>query len=111
MGEAAVGGIFVDLLVLSALRKEESYGYAITQALVGFGVTGLSEATVYACLRRLLDRGLLASRQTLADNGKARRYYSLTAEGEAYREREERDWEAARDAMEQVLAATRGGGR
>lgn len=111
MRNEAVGCIFVDLLVLSLVRKGENYGYAITQALVGFGVKGLSEATVYACLRRLHERGLLASRQVVARNGKARRYYSLTPEGEAYRAQEERGWVATRDAMTHVLAATAGGGR
>ena len=103
------GGGLVDLLVLSVARQGETYGYEATQMLTDLGVEGLSEATVYACLRRLEERGLLVSRQEVAANGKARRYYTLTDEGEAHRAREQETWVATRDAVARVLAAGAGG--
>jgi PadR family transcriptional regulator PadR len=107
--EEPFGGGVVDLLVLSVLGPEESYGYAITQALAEGGVTGLNEATVYACLRRLHDRGHLASRQVVAENGKARRYYSLTKQGDAHRRREAEAWRTTSAAVDRILVATEGG--
>lgn len=103
------GGGLVDLLVLSVARRGETYGYEATKALTELGVEGLSEATVYACLRRLEERGFLVSRQELAANGKARRYYSLTADGEAHRAQEQEAWVTTRDAVARVLAAGAGG--
>ena len=106
MREDPFGGGLVDLLVLSAIGRGESYGYAIAQRLAVHGVTGLSEASVYASLRRLEDRDLLDSRQVLADNGKARRYYqrsrplAMRIEGGA-----RRSWEATSAAVQRVLAA------
>ena len=105
MREDPFGGGLVDLLVLSAIGRGESYGYAIAQRLAGHGVTGLSEASVYASLRRLEDRDLLESRQVLADNGKARRYYALTPAGAAHRGRGQESWEATSAAVQRVLAA------
>jgi PadR family transcriptional regulator PadR len=107
--EDPFGGGVVDLLVLSVLERGESYGYAITQALADGGVAALNEATVYACLRRLHDRGHLASRQVVAENGKARRYYSLTKQGDAHRRSEEASWRATSAAVDRILAATGGG--
>jgi PadR family transcriptional regulator PadR len=106
--EDPFGGGLVDLLVLSAIGSGESYGYAIAQHLVDHGVDGLREASVYASLRRLEDKGLLDSRQALADNGKARRYYSLTRAGDARRAQGKAAWEATHAAVLRVLAAAEG---
>lgn len=96
----------VDLVVLSAVRMQgESYGYAIGQDLAEAGVTGLGEAAVYACLRRLHDRGLLSSRQIVAENGKARRYYALTRDGEDHLEIEVINWQLRRNAVDKVIEA------
>lgn len=104
MREDAFGGGVVDLVVLSVVhRQRETYGYAIGQALVAAGITGLGEAAIYACLRRLHDRKLLTSRHVVADNGKARRYYALTAAGQAHRRREQAAWESRRDAVMTIL--------
>jgi PadR family transcriptional regulator PadR len=100
------GGGMVDLVVLSAVRlRDESYGYAIGQDLANAGITGLGEAAIYACLRRLFGRSLLTSRQVVADNGKARRYYALTAEGEEHLESEVLVWQARRNAVDKVIEA------
>jgi len=96
------------LVVLGAVRmQDENYGYAIGQDLADAGITGLGEAAVYACLRRLHDRGLLSSRQTVADNGKARRYYALTDRGAEHLESEVLMWQARRDAVDKVIEAGR----
>ena len=105
MREDPFGGGLVDLLVLSSVGPDESYGYAIAQHLTELGVTGLSEASVYASLRRLEDKGMLDSRQALAENGKARRYYTLTRAGDAHRARGKASWEATNAAVQRVLAA------
>lgn len=109
MREEPFGGGLVDLLVLAAVQgRGESYGYAIAQDLAAAGVTGLGEAAVYACLRRLHQREFLTSRRVVADNGKARRYYTLTPAGRKHRRSEQASWESTRDAVMRVLET--GGG-
>ncbi len=108
MREDAFGGGTVDLVVLSAVRLQgESYGYAIAQDLGEAGIDGLGEAAIYACLRRLHQRGLLTSRQVVADNGKARRYYALTAEGEEHLDGEVLAWKTRRNAVDKIIEAAR----
>jgi DNA-binding PadR family transcriptional regulator len=108
MREDAFGGGTVDLVVLSAVRMQgESYGYAIGRDLTQAGVTGLGEAAIYACLRRLHERGLLASRQVVADNGKARRYYALTPSGQEHLEGEVLAWKSRRNSVDKIIEAGR----
>src|ERR1043165_7998120 len=69
-------------LVLDALARGSRYGFDILDA------TGLPSGTVYPILRRLEDDGLASSRWEAAqvaqrEQRPPRRYYELTAEGEA----------------------------
>ena len=71
-------------LVLQALARGSHHGFDIMDA------TGLPSGTVYPILRRLDGEGLVASRwekQTDAQKAQRppRRYYRLTADGEAVR--------------------------
>ncbi|MCB0960241.1 MAG: helix-turn-helix transcriptional regulator [Acidimicrobiales bacterium] len=110
MREEPFGGGTVDLVVMSVVRAQErTYGYAVGRALAEAGVVGLGEAAVYACLRRLEGRGLVASSAELADNGRARRYYRLTDAGVAHLGQEQRAWRAHIDAVASVVEAGRVG--
>jgi len=68
------------LSVLLDAPGEESYGFELSQA------SGLPSGTIYPILRRLEDRGVLASRWEFLDESKEgrrrRRYYRLTGQGE-----------------------------
>ena len=98
----------VDLVVLCVVQGQgETYGYAIGRELAHAGITGLGEAAIYACLRRLHDKGMLSSRQMVADNGKARRYYALTESGDEHLEAELLVWEARRNAVDKITEAGR----
>ena len=74
----------LDLLLLSVLSAGPAHGYAIITALRARseGMFDLPEGTVYPALHRLEDAGLLASSWADAD-GRKRRVYALTSEGEA----------------------------
>ena len=74
------GGV-VDLLVLRVIADGETYGYELAQTLTSSGLKSVSEATIYTSVKRLHGRRLLRSRRTLADNGRARRYYAITPAG------------------------------
>jgi PadR family transcriptional regulator len=72
----------LDLLLLSAIAREPSYGYAVIEAIrhSSDGAFDLAEGTVYPALYRLEGAGLLASSWTAAQ-GRRRRMYRLTALG------------------------------
>jgi PadR family transcriptional regulator PadR len=64
--------------VLSALRREDAYGYVLTQTLMG--TLEISESTLYPVLRRLQKDALL-SIYDRPHMGRNRRYYRITDKG------------------------------
>src|SRR4051794_32812726 len=72
----------IDTMLLAALARGETHGYALVQRLgeAGEGAFELGEGTVYPALHRLERQGLVRSGWTSAA-GRRRRVYALTAAG------------------------------
>ena len=68
----------LDVCVLHAIRKGESYGYKIISDLEG--VIEISESTLYPILKRLETGGFVTTR-TAEFSGRLRRYYKITKSG------------------------------
>ncbi|NTV91154.1 MAG: PadR family transcriptional regulator [Clostridiales bacterium] len=68
----------LDICVLSVLKKEDTYGYKLTQEITGLLDT--SESALYPVLRRLETQGLLET-YTAEYSGRLRKYYRITASG------------------------------
>jgi DNA-binding PadR family transcriptional regulator len=83
----------LDLLLLSVLAAGPAHGYAVITALRGRsdGTFDLPEGTVYPALHRLERAGLLTSSWQDAE-GRRRRVYALTADGEAALAAERTEW-------------------
>ena len=72
----------VELMVLHVLRRGESYGYEIVQALRQIEALAVSESTVYPILARLrADKYLKVREEPSAAGGPPRRVFGLTAPG------------------------------
>lgn len=71
------------MLILSQLQSAESYGYELVVRLQNIGLRDLATGTVYPVLSRLEQDGSLTSRLVASTAGPARKYYSLSAAGEA----------------------------
>ncbi len=69
----------LEICVLAALKKEPSYGYKIVGDVSR--CIEISESTLYPILRRLEGGGFLST-YTLQHNGRLRKYYQITPEGE-----------------------------
>ena len=69
----------LEICVLAALKKEPSYGYKIVGDVSK--CIEISESTLYPILRRLEGGGFLST-YTLEHNGRLRKYYQITPEGE-----------------------------
>ncbi len=80
----------LEVCVLSAIRGEETYGYRIIKELTN--VVEITESTLYPILRRLEAAGCLTV-ESAEHNGRLRKYYRLTAAGEARIADFFRDWE------------------
>jgi PadR family transcriptional regulator PadR len=68
----------LDVCVLTAIKKEDSYGYKIIKDLKPY--LSLSESTLYTILKRLETGGLLTVK-TAEHNGRLRKYYHITPVG------------------------------
>ena len=74
----SVGAALLDACVLSVLRKEDAYGYVLTQTLKE--TIEISESTLYPVLRRLQKDELLDT-YDVPWQGRNRRYYKITEKG------------------------------
>ena len=79
----------LDICVLAAIRKEESYGYQIIKDLMPY--IELSESTLYTILKRLEAANLLTVR-TAQHGGRLRKYYRITKDGISRIEDFKEDW-------------------
>ena len=70
----------LEVCVLSAIEKEESYGYKIVTDLAPY--VEISESTLYPILRRLESSDAVTTR-CVECNGRLRRYFAITKSGQA----------------------------
>lgn len=68
----------LEICVLAALRKKDSYGYEIIKEVGQYAQ--ISESTLYPILRRLETAGALTVREETY-NGRLRKYYAITKKG------------------------------
>ena len=68
----------LDVCVLAAIKESDSYGYKIIKDLNP--IITLSESTLYTILKRLIEVGMVTSRNEDYE-GRTRRYYRITELG------------------------------
>jgi DNA-binding PadR family transcriptional regulator len=88
------------LAVMARLRVEQ-YGYSLRTALAEDGLE-MEESTLYPLLRRLESQGLLDSEWREEDRRK-KRFYRLSAQGEAVLARLADEWRRISASLERVL--------
>lgn len=83
-------------IVLAILAEGDSYGYAIlkrVQELSG-GRMEWTDGMLYPVLHRLERLGLVEARWELAESGRRRKYYRITARGRTQLAEERSQWQA-----------------
>jgi PadR family transcriptional regulator, regulatory protein PadR len=86
--------------VLAALRVEQ-YGYSLRKVLAEAGLD-IEEGTLYPLIRRLEEYGLLQSRWSEGE-GRRRRYYHISAEGEEVLTTLAQEWRALHAALQNLM--------
>ncbi len=107
VGDLRRGGL-LPLLVLHFLDEEPSYGNRLIERIhaISGGVLTVNPNTMYPLLRSLEDRGLVAGEWEHPER-RSRRYYRLTAEGEAERARLAAEIAPRLDAVAEGIARIR----
>lgn len=106
--ELSSGVVALALLAVLSRAAEPMYGYQIAKTLERFGEGVLSgkQSALYPVLRNLEGAGFLASHVGPSDAGPPRRYYAITAAGQAALREWAAAWRATRDSVDTVLEGT-----
>ena len=95
----------IGLLLLNLLSRGEMYGYEILQEASRRSARTfeLKEGTLYPALHHLEKKGHIRSVWRTADNGRERKYYSLTAKGRKAAADYEKQWHHLTGAIAAIL--------
>lgn len=92
----------LEVCVLTAMQKEDTYGYKLIKDLSAY--IKISESTLYPILKRL-ESGGLVSAYSIAHNGRLRKYFTITQAGRQRIKEFIEEWQA----VMQVYAYIEGG--
>jgi PadR family transcriptional regulator, regulatory protein PadR len=92
-------------LLLSLLERQAMYGYQIVKELEtrSQGYFKFKEGTLYPALHRLEKAGLITGKWQMLPNGRQRRYYHITAKGQAELTAEKVQWKDFLAAVKMIL--------
>lgn len=92
-------------VILQLLLEKARYGYEIIKVVNDRtnGAFEWKEGTLYPCLHRLEGNGLIDSFWQVAENGRKRKYYSITNKGKSVLTEKTSEWSSFALAVNAVL--------
>ena len=100
------GSALLDVVVLSVVSLEGTYGYKITQDVRK--IMDVSESTFYPVLRRLQKDGYLET-YDMEFQGRNRRYYKITSNGMILLDKYRSEWVLFRNGVDEILMGVSSG--
>ena len=99
---------YIDLIVLSLLKRQPSYAYDLAKTIteVSDGEYTIKQTTLYTALKRLESTGLAAPYARVSESGKSRTYYRLTSEGTAHLTTKVSEWEDTKTLVDRFAKGT-----
>src|SRR5712675_3597931 len=87
--------VTLDLLVLKTLALQPMHGWGIAQRIrqVSKDILQVNQGALYPALHRLEQQGWIRAKWGESENRRRAKYYSLTAAGKKYLQREEANWD------------------
>ena len=81
-------------LILHLVAKRPYYGYELSSTVsdISNGKFVWREGYLYPCLKRMEKRGWLVSEWQLSDDGKKRKYYTVTEDGLNFLKERRSEW-------------------
>ena len=95
-----------ELLLLSIIAKNDSYGYIISQSLMK--VSNLKDSALYPILKRLSDQNYVEIYDQQFQ-GRNRKYYRITQIGEERRAELQTEWQAYCKEIDEILKLEQAG--
>lgn len=90
----------MELLLLSIISKEDSYGYIISQNLKK--VSNLKDSALYPVLKKLSDQNYVEIYDEQYQ-GRNRKYYRITPTGEAHRQELKSEWSSYCEEIDKII--------
>ena len=106
IGESVISQLrrgVLEFCVLALLRDEERYGFEIVRALSEANGLVTTEGTLYPLLGRLRKEGVVETTWRESPSGPPRRYYRLTAAGQALLAAFTAEWVRFRNSVDALL--------
>lgn len=91
----------LEICVLVLLNKRDRYGYELVREISN--KIEISEGSMYPLLRRLTKEGYFTTYFQESTGGPARKYYTLTDQGQDYLQEQLKQWKAFSSAVNQLI--------
>jgi len=97
----------VDTIILKTLTDGDKYGYEIIKEITekSNGSYELKQPTLYSCLKRLENQGLISAYWKNSDIGGKRHYYKLTKKGRNFYESSMNEWFSSRNIIDNLMGS------
>lgn len=94
-----------ELMILSLLLNEDSYGYEISRQIkeISDEKYVMKETTLYSAFTRLEKLGYITSYFGTETNGKRRTYYRITEEGRAFYQEKCKEWQLVKEVVDKFM--------
>lgn len=94
-----------DLMILSLLLEEDSYGYEISRQIKEISNEKyiMKETTLYSAFTRLEKLGYITSYFGTETNGKRRTYYRITESGKAFYQEKCQEWQLVKEVVDKFI--------
>lgn len=89
--------------ILSIIKQEPTYGYELSIKLQAFGLSEISEGSIYPILLRLQKESLIIGEMKKSASGPRRKYYQLTIEGHQALEDFINHWKAIKGPVDLMI--------
>lgn len=94
-----------DTFLLSLLKEQDSYGYALSKQIKDKtgGQYIIKETTMYSAFSRLKKNGFIESYPGDITQGKRRTYYRITPKGRDYLNDKQKEWFITKQVVDQLV--------
>ncbi|MBK1810045.1 PadR family transcriptional regulator [Clostridium sp. YIM B02505] len=93
------------IIILSLLKDKSMYGYEMIKAIEekSNGIFAFKEGTLYPILHSLQSDNYVESYWEESTEGRKRKYYKITSEGEKHLKDKKKEWETYKNAVDSCL--------
>lgn len=89
--------------ILSIIHQGPTYGYELSMKLQEFGLSDVSEGSIYPILLRLQKEKSIVGEMRKSENGPKRKYYSLTKDGEEALNTFIHNWSSIKTPVDRII--------